>query len=612
MPNLNLSHSVHFLPSPLKKLGREVRLICNDLIAVLKTHYFDYFLVALVLYALLIIGLWGAELEKFERLHLSLDTSNAILSMLLAVSLLGERHRLQPNVRHYLVIGFGFAAGTELLHALIGIEWSGHFAWIAQFSRTMRPATWPPSTYVLPLALAWIYWLIRHQASLSPVRFMGGMMLLTVSLFALAFILPSYVDTGILGIQRPTQIPLLFLWLGVIYVFWQKRNEHRLFRGLALMGVLLFLSDLCMLYSTSPHEKFTMMAHLGKFIAYILLHTIQMRVAAEDGQARDAAEAALTQEKERLQLTLNELNYQKFALDQHVIVSAADAAGRIIYVNEKMCDISAYSKEELLGKNHRVFSSGTHSVEFFQEMYDAITSGKAWHGEICNRSKKGDLYWQDTTIVPYADAAGTIRQYIALATNITERKQANAQIYRLAFYDPLTNLPNRRLLNDRLAQAVAASKRSGRYGALMFIDLDHFKPLNDKHGHAVGDLLLVEVARRLVGAIRDCDTIARFGGDEFVVLLAELTADQAASTIQARNVAEKIHHVLGETYSLKPQDEDESKKITLEHHCTASIGVTVFANQDNTPEEIMMQADIAMYQSKTDGRNVIHFYQPTE
>jgi diguanylate cyclase (GGDEF)-like protein/PAS domain S-box-containing protein len=578
----------------------------------LKPKYFDVFLALLVLYVVLIIGLWGTELEKFEHLHLGLDTSNAILSLLLAVFLLGERHTLQPNVRNYLVIGFGFAAGTELLHALIGIEWSGGFAWIQEYSHTIRPATWPPSTYVLPLSLAWIYWLMRHQAVLSPARFATGMAVLTIGLFALSFYLPRYVDTGILGIQRPTQIPLLFLWGAVIVVFWQKRHEHRLFEGLALMGVFLLLSDLCMLYSTSPHEKFTMMAHAGKFIAYVLLHTIQMRVAAEDGRARDAAEASLLQEKERLKFTLEELKYQKFALDQHAIVTTTDASGTITNVNKKLCDISGYSQYELIGKNHRVFNSGTHSVDFFREMYETITRGQVWHGEICNRSKNGDLYWLDTTIVPYLDSAGKVTQYIAMRSNITERKQADAQIHRLAFYDPLTNLPNRRLLNDRLGQAVAATKRNGHFGALIFIDLDHFKPLNDEHGHAVGDLLLVEVARRIVASIREADTIARFGGDEFVLLLSELTDDQAESATQASIVAEKIRGVLAEPYFLTPQSEDESKIVTVEHHCTSSIGVAIFSNQEVTPEEIIVQADIAMYQAKTDGRNTIYFYQPTE
>ncbi len=254
----------------------------------------------LLLYAAVVLGLLGTGEEKFEHLHLVLDISNSILSLLLMLFLLGEQYQIQPNVRKYLAIGFGFAAATELLHALIGIEWSGWFAWVQTYSGTLRPATWPPSTYVLPLALAWAFWLMRRNSALKPVLFAAGIALLTAGMLALSLTLPRYVDTGILGIQRPTQVPLLLLWAGVIAAYWRERRSYLLFEGLVLMGVVLFLSDLCMLYSTSPHEKFTMMAHSGKVIAYTLMHVIQMQIAAADSRGRGAAEAALQESENRL------------------------------------------------------------------------------------------------------------------------------------------------------------------------------------------------------------------------------------------------------------------------------------------------------------------------
>ncbi len=578
-------------------------------ISALRPRYLNIFLWFLALYAFVIVVLQSTGDEKYEHLHLGLDTSNAILSLLLAIFLLGERHAIQPNVRSYLIIGFGFATGTELLHALIGVEWSGWFAWIEDYSLTLRPATWPPSTYVLPLAMAWIFWLKRRNARLSPALFAAGMVLLTLGLLALSLYLPRYMDTGILGIQRPTQTPLLLLWIGVTAVYWRQRHEHRLFEGLALMGVMLFLSDLCMLYSTSNHEKFAMMAHSGKLIAYALLHVIQMRVAAEDGRARDVAEAALFEEKERLRLALDELRYQKFALDQHAIVATTDSDGTITYVNQGLCDISGYSQDELIGQNHRLLNSCTHPAEFFQGMYQTLSAGQVWRGEICNRAKNGSLYWLMTTIVPYLDSDGKPTQYIAMRTDITERKLAEAQIYSLAFYDPLTGLPNRRLLNDRLGQTLAASKRSQRYSALMFIDLDNFKPLNDLHGHAVGDLLLVEVAHRISTCIREADTVARFGGDEFVVILGELNEDKAGSAAQAGIVAEKIRNALADAYSLTLQRDGDAAAFTVEHHCTSSIGVALFINQETTSEEALKHADLAMYQAKAHGRNTVRFYE---
>ncbi|GEM_PF-7029133 len=181
-------------------------------------------------------------------------------------------------------------------------------------------------------------------------------------------------------------------------------------------------------------------------------------------------------------------------------------------------------------------------------------------------------------------------------------------IHNMAFHDALTQLPNRHLLEDRLAQTMAASKRSGRYGALMFLDLDNFKPLNDTHGHGAGDLLLREVAHRLTGCVREMDTVARFGGDEFVVLLSELDADKAESAAQAGIIAEKIRIILAEPYVLTIQHECEAETITVVHHCTSSIGVVVFINHESNAEDILKLADMAMYQAKEDGRNLIRFF----
>ncbi len=188
--------------------------------------------------------------------------------------------------------------------------------------------------------------------------------------------------------------------------------------------------------------------------------------------------------------------------------------------------------------------------------------------------------------------------------------EATLQLRNLAFYDTLTLLPNRRLLNDRITQAMATSKRSGRYGALMFLDLDNFKPLNDQFGHAVGDLLLIEAARRIGSCLREADTVARIGGDEFVVMLCELDVNHAESIILAHKVAEKIRTELAIPYHLDYQA--EGQPITkIDHHCTSSIGVALFLNHEHSQEEILNWADVAMYQAKSAGRNQIHFHKNT-
>lgn len=198
---------------------------------------------------------------------------------------------------------------------------------------------------------------------------------------------------------------------------------------------------------------------------------------------------------------------------------------------------------------------------------------------------------------------------IGIFRDITQHKLAEEKIRQLAFYDPLTRLPNRRLLNERLDQAMVVSKRSNRYGALMFVDLDNFKPLNDQHGHSMGDALLVEVGSRITRCLRETDTVARFGGDEFVVLLSELDRDKAESIAQANTVAEKIRAVLAQTYCMKGLSSG-NEEISVEHRCTSSIGVVVFINHEMGVEDVLRWADMAMYQAKDGGRNRVCFLDP--
>jgi diguanylate cyclase (GGDEF)-like protein/PAS domain S-box-containing protein len=202
---------------------------------------------------------------------------------------------------------------------------------------------------------------------------------------------------------------------------------------------------------------------------------------------------------------------------------------------------------------------------------------------------------------------GQVTHVVVISRDVTERKLADEHIYNLAFYDALTGNPNRRLLNDRLAQAMAASARSMRYGALMYIDLDKFKPLNDQHGHAVGDLLLQEVSRRISDCVREVDTVSRFGGDEFVVLLSELETEFITSAKDAEIVAEKIRIALAEPYMLTKLREEKTE-LSVIHHCTASIGIDLFVGHETSQEDILNRADSAMYRAKGNGGNLICFF----
>jgi len=195
-----------------------------------------------------------------------------------------------------------------------------------------------------------------------------------------------------------------------------------------------------------------------------------------------------------------------------------------------------------------------------------------------------------------------------LEAEVAERREMEEQVRQMAFRDALTQLPNRRLLHDRLSQAMAASKRSACYGAVMYLDLDHFKPLNDRYGHAVGDLLLVDAARRLLACVREVDTVARIGGDEFVVMVGELGEEATASAAQAEAIAQKIRHALAEPFRLREQREEGGVPSMLEHVGSVSIGVVMFRDHETQQDELIKQADAAMYQAKAAGGNRVCFF----
>jgi diguanylate cyclase (GGDEF)-like protein/PAS domain S-box-containing protein len=214
----------------------------------------------------------------------------------------------------------------------------------------------------------------------------------------------------------------------------------------------------------------------------------------------------------------------------------------------------------------------------------------------------------DQYSAPIAGADGEYYGRVWYCRDITDSKRSEEQIRNFAFYDALTQLPNRRLLNDRLKTVMAGGRRSGHYSAVVFIDLDNFKPLNDTHGHDIGDLLLIEAARRITGCVREMDTVARFGGDEFVMILKELDTDKRRSVALANKIAEKVRAALEKPYFLMHQH-DGTAEATVEHKCTSSIGMVVFLDHEGTVEDILRMADKAMYQAKEDGRNAVSFFE---
>ena len=314
----------------------------------------------------------------------------------------------------------------------------------------------------------------------------------------------------------------------------------------------------------------------------------------------------LKQREESLEAAKAKLRIAAVAFESQEGMMITDSNGVIVRVNKSFTEITGYTAEEVVGQTPRLLKSGRHDASFYAEMWERIHRTGSWQGEIWDRRKNGEIYPKWLSITAVKPVGGTVTHYIGSQTDITERKATEDAIRHLAFFDALTKLPNRRLLNDRLSQSMAASKRSGHFCALMFLDLDNFKPLNDAHGHVVGDLLLIEAANRLKSCVREMDTVARFGGDEFVVILNELNTDESESNSQARNVAEKIRSFVSAPYLLIRND--GKTDITVEHHCTASIGAVMFIGHEASQDDILKWADAAMYQAKDAGRNSIRFF----
>jgi diguanylate cyclase (GGDEF)-like protein/PAS domain S-box-containing protein len=295
-----------------------------------------------------------------------------------------------------------------------------------------------------------------------------------------------------------------------------------------------------------------------------------------------------------------ELRMAAVTFETHDAILITDRQANIIRVNQAFTDITGYSPEDVLGQNPRIMSSGRQDKAFYLEMWQQLLHTGSWAGEIWDKRKNGQVYPKWMTITAVRNDIQETTHYVAIFSDITARKQTEEEIRNLAFYDALTRLPNRRLFLDRFRAALTISTRSNDYGALLFIDMDRFKTLNDMLGHDYGDLLLVEVADRIKSCVREMDTVARLGGDEFVVLIEGLSENSEESSRKVGVIAEKIREALVYPYKLKSH----------EHRCSPSIGISLYRGNENSVDELLQQADMAMYQAKGAGRNAVRFFDP--
>lgn len=277
-----------------------------------------------------------------------------------------------------------------------------------------------------------------------------------------------------------------------------------------------------------------------------------------------------------------------------------DASTRILKANRAFSQISGYSLEEVIGHPTRMLGSGRQGPEFYQAMWASLQETGLWEGEIWNRRKSGEVFPEWLTIGAVRDEQGLVTNYVASLVDISERKNAEQKILHLAFYDPLTGLPNRRLLRDRLQQATTLCRRNGHYAALIFLDLDDFKNVNDAYGHQVGDELLCQVADRLKNTLRELDTVARLGGDEFVIMLEGLEPIAEDAGSQVEHIGSKLMLALREPYDVNGQH----------FYNSASLGVVLFNDEQHSVDELMQCADLSMYSAKSAGKDSLSFYDP--
>ncbi|MEJ6004962.1 diguanylate cyclase [Paucibacter sp. AS339] len=373
--------------------------------------------------------------------------------------------------------------------------------------------------------------------------------------------------TGRLAIAIPALMLLLF---GALAVLLFKRVLYPL-RRLNRAVEAISKGDLSVRSATGTDDEFGELSRHFDAMAVDLVSELRREV-----KERHQAEA-------QLRLAASVFSHAR----EGIMITAAD--GAIIDVNDTFSEITGYARDEVLGQNPRLLSSGRHDAHFYQAFWRSLLEQSFWTGELWNRRKTGEIYAAMQTISAIRDQQGQITHFVALFSDITSFKHHESQLLTLAYHDALTGLPNRALLQDRLQQAMVQAKRRGNHLALAFLDLDAFKAINDRHGHAAGDALLVGVAHHIKQVLREGDTFARLGGDEFVVLLADLPDELACEPMLQRILEAASLPVAWRGVSLQ---------------VSTSLGVAFYpADRELNADQLLQQADHAMYRAKQEGRN---------
>lgn len=423
---------------------------------------------------------------------------------------------------------------------------------------------------MLLLWVAFSHWLILVQADRLPVLYdpQRGLTPLKIGL--------EYFTVG--------------LNLCAMAVLWWRRQDHSEAQGAAFLGALGCMSLSAAFFASYGHlhDFDNLSGHVLKLMSYAFIY----RALVHEAILRpwtDLKASARARATERL-------NAVAFQTREAIMIT--DAERRIVRVNPAFSEITGYSEAEVLGCNPRVLSSRQHDEAFYRALWQSINETGSWQGEIWNRRKDGEVYPEHAVINSVRDERGRVTHYVGSFTDLTQHKQAQQRIHDLAYYDPLTHLGNRQLLMDRVERAQRDSKRTREYCALLFLDLDYFKRINDSLGQSVGDELLCQLARRLERLVRETDTLARPGGDEFILLALNLGTEEEEAIRGAETLGQKVLAEIRRPLRLQGQ----------QYALTASAGIALFRGNEKTVDELMASADLAMYQAKEEGRDRVFFF----
>ena len=534
---------------------------------------------------------------NYLPLHTGLEFISIAVSVM--VFALAWNLRRQADNSHLMLLGVGFLA-VSLIDFAHTLSYAGMPVWVTPSGPEKAINFWLTGRLIAALVLLAVagqavsHWSENACRSAVLAALLVSAVLVWLGLYRAELLPRTFVSgQGLTAFKIASEYLLMALYgLAAVWLYLNSRRSGNLNRQwLAASAWVQGLAEIFFTLYVDVTDLFNLLGHVYKAMAYLMVYRALFAAGVQSPFLKLKESQDLTQGM--LQTTLDGF----LRVDLH---------GDLREVNPTYCQQSGYSQAELLKMNISQLEAQENVAQIKQHMTRLIDSGYDLF-ESQHRRKDGTP-WPVEVSASYSQQGPSKGQFLMFIRHIAERKLAEEQIRQLAFHDTLTQLPNRRLLVDRMQLALASSQRSGRYGAVMLLDLDNFKAINDEHGHGAGDLLLKEVARRLLACVRASDTVARVGGDEFVVLINELNSDRPTSILQAYAVAEKIRLSLAEPYHLTlAQSPGVLGEIT--HHCTACIGLVIFFNHEASYENLLQWADDVMYKAKNEGRNAIRFYQ---